>query len=65
VVIAMLLVGSVIALIAAAVLGLDRGVLQNMANPEYARGLITFLFAVVTIGSALLLIVANKRRRRG
>ena len=61
----MLLVGSVIALIAAAVLGLDRGVLQNMANPEYARGLITFLFAVVTIGSALLLIVANKRRRRG
>lgn len=30
-----------------------------MASPEYARGLITFLFAVVTIGSALVLIVSG------
>jgi hypothetical protein len=30
-----------------------------MATPEYARGLITFLFAVVTISSAFFLIVAG------
>jgi hypothetical protein len=29
-----------------------------MADREYARGLITFLFAVVTIGTALVLIVS-------
>ena len=50
---------SIIALIAAAVGGVDAGVLRDMSRPEYARGLITFLFAVVTIGSALLLIVAG------
>jgi hypothetical protein len=55
----MLLVTSVIALIAAAVFGIDKGVLLAMANPEYARGLITFLFALVTIGSALVLIVSG------
>jgi hypothetical protein len=50
---------SIIALIAAAVGGVDAGVLRDMSRQEYARGLITFLFAVVTIGSALLLIVAG------
>jgi len=55
---ALLLVIGVIALIASAVFGIDRGVLANMANREYARGLITFLFAVVTIGTALVLVVS-------
>jgi hypothetical protein len=55
----MLLVASVVALIAAAVFGIDKGVLLNMASSQYARGLITFLFAVVTIGSALVLIVSG------
>jgi hypothetical protein len=59
IVLATLLALSVIALIAAAVFGIDKGVLRNMASPEYARGLITFLFAVVTIGSALVLIVSG------
>jgi hypothetical protein len=58
VVLALLIVVSVIGLIAAAVLGVDRGVLRDMASPEYARGLITFLFAVVTIGTALVLVVS-------
>jgi hypothetical protein len=48
----------VIGLIASAVFGIDRGVLTNMADREYARGLITFLFAVVTIGTALVLVVS-------
>jgi hypothetical protein len=39
-------------------LGIDRGVLRSMADPEYARGLITFLFAIVTIGTALVLVVS-------
>lgn len=56
---AALMVLSIIALIAAAVGGVDAGVLRDMSRPEYARGLITFLFAVVTIGSALLLIVTG------
>jgi hypothetical protein len=55
---ALLLVVAVIALIASAVFGIDRGVLTNMADREYARGLITFLFAVVTIGTALVLVVS-------
>jgi hypothetical protein len=56
---AVLMVLSIIGLIAAAVGGVDAGVLRDMSRPEYARGLITFLFAVVTIGSALLLIVSG------
>lgn len=56
---AILLVVSIIGLITAAVLGVDKGVLRDMATPEYARGLITFLFAVVTISSAFFLIIAG------
>ena len=57
-VLALLLVVSVIALIGSAVFGIDRGVLKSMADRQYARGLITFLFALVTIGTALVLIVS-------
>ncbi|MBV8810651.1 MAG: hypothetical protein JO033_18435 [Acidobacteriaceae bacterium] len=58
VILALLLVISIIGLIGSAVVGIDQGVLSNMARREYARGLITFLFAVVTIGLALMLVVS-------
>jgi hypothetical protein len=58
VVLAFLIVISLMILIAGGILGIDRGALRNMANPEYARGLITFLFAIVTIGTALVLVVS-------
>ncbi len=48
----------VFALIGAAIFGLDHGVLSSMANSEFARGLITYLFAVVTIGTAVVLVVS-------
>jgi len=32
--------------------------LGSMRNPEYARGLITYLYAVVTIGTAVVLVVS-------
>lgn len=54
----MLLVASVVLLIGAAVLGVDKGVLSHMATAEYARGLITYLFAVVTIGTAVVLVLS-------
>jgi hypothetical protein len=44
---------STIMLIGASVLGWDQGVLKGMARPEFARGLITYLFAIVTIGIAV------------
>ena len=58
VILTMLLVLSVVALIGAAVIGVDKGVLINMSTPEYARGLITYLFAVVTIGTAVVLVLS-------
>jgi hypothetical protein len=58
VILALVLAISIIGLISSAVLGVDQGVLINMGTREYARGLITFLFAVVTIGLALILVVS-------
>jgi hypothetical protein len=58
VIMALMLVGSMILLIGAAVLGIDKGVLRNMSNMEYARGLITYLFAVMTIGTAVVLVLS-------
>ena len=49
---------SVFLLIGAAILGIDRGVLGDMSKTEFARGLITYLFAVVTIGTAVVLVVS-------
>src|SRR5579871_2195222 len=41
------------------IVGWDKGtLLRNMASIEYARGLITYLFAVVTIGTAVVLVVS-------
>jgi hypothetical protein len=58
VVIAITILLSVLLLIGAAVVDWDRGhVLTAMSNSSYARGLITYLFAVVTIGTAVVLVV--------
>jgi len=54
---ASLIVISTILLIGASVFGIDKGVLTGMAKPDFARGLITYLFAIVTIGVALALIL--------
>jgi hypothetical protein len=55
----LLILISVLALVAANVLGWDRGnVLTRMADHEFARGLITYLFAVTTIGTAVVLVLA-------
>jgi hypothetical protein len=63
---------AIVLLIGATTLGLDKGlVLIKMGQVEFARGLITYLFAVVTIGTAVVLVVsaltsdespANERR---
>lgn len=52
------IVFSVILLIGAAVVGLDKGVLAGMSKSEYARGLITYLFALVTIVIAVALVLS-------
>lgn len=49
---------SVLFLIPCAIFGGDKGVLQNISRTDYARGLITYLFAVVTIGTAVVLVVS-------
>jgi hypothetical protein len=50
---------AIVLLIGASTLGLDKGlVLSKMGQVEFARGLITYLFAVVTIGTAVVLVVS-------
>lgn len=44
-------------LIIAAVVGINKDFLRLLAGPEFARGLITFLFAVATVGLAVMLVV--------
>lgn len=57
--IAVFILVTVILLIAANVLGIDKGqTLQKLANIEFARGLITYLFAVGTIGVIIIVILA-------
>jgi hypothetical protein len=48
---------SIFVLIGSAIVGFDK-VLLNMSKIEFARGLITYLFAVVTIGTAVVLVVS-------
>lgn len=72
VLLAFAMVMAIVLLIGATTLGLDKGlVLAHMGQVEFARGLITYLFAVVTIGTAVVLVVsaltadetpANERR---
>ena len=57
--IALLLISGVMFLLLSAIFDFDRGrVLFSMGRPEYARGMITYLFTVVTIGTAILLIIS-------
>ena len=44
-------------LIGAAIIGKDSGVLARMSDATFARGLITYLFTVVTVGTSVVLIV--------
>ncbi|SDJ83134.1 hypothetical protein SAMN05421823_101213 [Catalinimonas alkaloidigena] len=58
-IVAMIIILSVLVLIGANLFGMDRGdILHNLAGGAYARGLITYLFAVGTIGLIVLLILA-------
>ncbi len=58
VLITLIVVGAVVALMSMATLGLDKGVLLGMARQDYARGVITYLFAVVTIGTSVVIILS-------
>ncbi|HXN89220.1 MAG TPA: hypothetical protein VN890_07705 [Methylocella sp.] len=58
IVLAYIVMVSTIMLIGASVLGIDHGVLPGMAKIDFARGLITYLFAIVTIGIAVALVMA-------
>jgi hypothetical protein len=58
--IAMIMLIGVLVLLLMAIMGWDRGhVLMTMAQPDFARGLITYLFTVVTIGTAIVLIISG------
>jgi hypothetical protein len=58
IIIAATILGSILLMIGAAVLNLDYGrVLARMSDVGFARGLITYLFAVATIGTAVVMIV--------
>ncbi len=55
----LLILTSVLLLIAANVMNLDAGnILARMSDHEFARGLITYLFAVTTIGTSVVLVLA-------
>lgn len=57
--IATLILISIFILIGTAIFGWDKGhVLAGMSQIEFARGLITYLFAIVTIGTAVVLVVS-------
>lgn len=56
---AFVLMGSVVFLIAGGLFGWDKGqILNSLAKSDYARGLITYLFAVGTIGIAVVLVLS-------
>lgn len=55
--IAMVILIGTFALIGAAIIGKDSGVLARMSDSTFARGLITYLFTVVTVGTAVVLVV--------
>lgn len=56
---AFLILFSLFVMIGGSIFGYDRGFLASMAKAELARGLITYLFAVVTIGIAVALVLAS------
>lgn len=59
VILTILILLSIFVMIGAAMFGIDNGFLGGMARPEMARGLITYLFAVVTIGIAVALVLST------
>jgi hypothetical protein len=58
VLIAVMIILSVFFLIGAAIFGFDK-VLSSMSRVDFARGLITYLFAIVTIGTAVVMVVSG------
>jgi hypothetical protein len=70
--IAIFILGGVFFGIGMAIIGKDSGVLARMSDSTFARGLITYLFAVVTVGTAVVIVVyslttgdADKQFERG
>jgi len=60
------IIGGVLVLIFWAIMGWDKGlVLPSMANISFARGLITYLFGVGTIGIAVVLVVYALTEKTG
>ena len=59
VVLATLILLSLFVMIGSAMLGIDHGFAAGMARADLARGLITYLFAVVTIGIAVALVLST------
>jgi hypothetical protein len=58
-IVSLLILMGVFFLLAMAILDLDKGrVLTGMGRATFARGLITYLFAVVTIGTAVVLVLS-------
>ena len=58
-IVSLLILLGVLFLLGMAILDLDKGrVLVGMGNAPFARGLITYLFAIVTIGTAVLLVLS-------
>jgi len=58
-IVSLLILLGVLFLLAMAILDLDKGrVLLGMGKPPFARGLITYLFSVVTIGTAVVLVLS-------
>jgi hypothetical protein len=51
------MLGGIYVLLFAATFGWDRGLLVNMVRHDYARGIVTYLFAVTTIGIAIVLVL--------
>lgn len=58
VLIAFFILGAVGLQVLLALRGWDQGVMEKMGHGEYARGFITYLFAMVTIGTAVVLVVS-------
>jgi len=60
VVISMSILAAIFVLIGSAIFGFDRGaVLRAMSEITFARGLITYLFATVTVGTAMVIVVSG------
>jgi len=57
--IAFMIIGGVFLLIGFAMMGWDGGLVERLGTPHFARGMITYLFAITTICAAVGLLVAS------